>query len=64
MLWYYRRLADVFLDTGPNNPLMQELGRVVSEIEREVLATGSKDEVEKARVYHELDALVRSRLDA
>lgn len=62
-LWYYRRLADVFLDTEPNNPLMQELGRVVAEIEREVLATGSKDEVEKERIYRELDALVPLRLD-
>jgi (p)ppGpp synthase/HD superfamily hydrolase len=62
-LWYYRRLADVFLDTEPNNPLMQELGRVVAEIEREVLATGSRDEVEKERIYSELDALVRLCLD-
>jgi hypothetical protein len=43
-------LADVFLGTEPNNPLMQELDRVVSAIEREVLTTGSKDEVEK-RAY-------------
>ena len=63
-LWYYRRLADVFLETEPNNPLMQELDRVVSEIEGQVLATRSKDEVEKESIYYELDALVRSRLDA
>ena len=63
-LWYYRRLADVFLETEPSNPLMQELDRVVTEIEREVLVTGAKDEVEKELIYHELDALVRSRLNA
>jgi (p)ppGpp synthase/HD superfamily hydrolase len=57
-LWYYRRLADVFLDNEPGNPLMQELDRVVSEIEHQVLASGSKDEAEKARIYHELDTLV------
>jgi (p)ppGpp synthase/HD superfamily hydrolase len=62
-LWYYRRLADVFLEIEPNNPLMQELDRVVTEIERAVIATRSKNEIEKERVYNELDVLVSARLD-
>ena len=62
-LWYYRRLADVFLDIEPNNPLMQELNRVVSELEHMVLSTRSRDENEKEHVYRELDEMLRSRMD-
>jgi (p)ppGpp synthase/HD superfamily hydrolase len=63
-LWYYRRLADVFLEIERNNPLMQELDRVVSEIEGAVLANRSKGEAVKEQVYKELDELVRACLDS
>jgi len=32
-LWYYRRLVDVFREAGPSS-IVEELGRVVSELER------------------------------
>jgi (p)ppGpp synthase/HD superfamily hydrolase len=63
-LWYYRRLADTFLDIEPDSPLMQELARVVSEIERAVMTSRSNDASEKERVYAELDGLVFAYLNA
>jgi len=37
-LWYYRSLVDTFREVSGSTPLVEELGRVVSELERLALA--------------------------